>query len=123
MFCGFFFSCTIKPIKEQKMTLEEAVKVIQAAERARQGRLRAKLNKESRNMKWMERTEEPGAEVAEAAAICIQKVSKNQHFCVWLLFYSESFGRVLYTGLAGLRTEEEDQDSARGRNDPSRNGE
>lgn len=24
----------------------------------------------------------------------------------------ESFGRVLYTGLAGLRTEEEDQDRA-----------
>lgn len=65
-------------MKEQKMTLEEAVRVIQTAERARQGRLRAKLNKESRNLNWMDRTEEPGAEVAEAAAVCIQKVSKNQ---------------------------------------------
>lgn len=76
MFWGFF-SCTTKPIKAQKMSLEEAVRVIQTAERARQGRLRAKLNKESRNMNWMYRTEEPGAEVAEAAAICIQKVFKN----------------------------------------------
>lgn len=39
------------------------------------------------------------------------------------IFYSVSFGRVLYTGLAGLRTEEEDQDSARRRNDLSWNGE
>lgn len=60
------------------MTVEEAVRVIQTAERARQGRLRAKLNKESRNLSWMDRTEEPGAEVAEAAAVCIQKVSENQ---------------------------------------------
>lgn len=72
------FSCTTKLKKAQKISLEEAVRVIQTAERARQGRLRAKLNKESRNMNWMYRTEEPGAEVAEAAAICIQKVFKNQ---------------------------------------------
>lgn len=64
-------------LKAEKMSLEEAVRVIQAAERARQGRLRAKLNKESRTMNWMYRTEEPGAEAAEAAAICIQKVFKN----------------------------------------------
>uniref|UniRef100_H3DDL2 Zgc:153738 n=1 Tax=Tetraodon nigroviridis TaxID=99883 RepID=H3DDL2_TETNG len=65
---------TTKPTEAPKMSLEEAVRVVQAAERARQGRLRAKLNKESRNMDWMFGTEEPGAEVAEAAAICIQKV-------------------------------------------------
>lgn len=59
------------------MSLEEAVRVIQAAERARQGCLRAKLNQESRNMNWMFGTKEPEAEVAEAAAICIQKVFKN----------------------------------------------
>lgn len=59
------------------MSVEEAVRVIQAAERARQGRLRAKLNQESRNMDWMCRSEEAGAEVAEAAAICIQKVLKK----------------------------------------------
>lgn len=60
------------------MSLEEAVRVVQAAERARQGRLRAKLNKESRNMNWRYRTKDPGADGAEAAAVCIQKVFKDR---------------------------------------------
>lgn len=72
----FLFSTT-KSKKAEKMSVEEAVRVIQVAERARQGRLRANLNKESRNMNWMYRTEEAGADVAERAAICIQKVFKN----------------------------------------------
>lgn len=59
------------------MSQEEAVRIIQAAERARQGRLRAKLNKESRDMKWMYRTKDPGPAATEAAAICIQKVLKK----------------------------------------------
>lgn len=66
------------------MSLEEAVRVIQTAERARQGRLRANLNKESRNMKWMYRTDDPGADVAERAAVCIQKVFKTPPTCSFL---------------------------------------
>ncbi|KAM4548926.1 dynein regulatory complex protein 11 [Odontesthes bonariensis] len=54
------------------MTQEEAISVIQVAERARQGRVRAKLNEESRNMSRRHRTETAGT--AESAAICIQKV-------------------------------------------------
>lgn len=74
--CFADFSTT-KPINAPTMSLEEAVRVIQIAERARQGRLRAKLNRESRNMNWMYRTDDPGAGVAERAAVCIQKVFKN----------------------------------------------
>lgn len=56
------------------MSQEEAVKIIQVAERARQGRLRAKLNEESRNMNRIYRTKDPGTAGIESAAICIQKV-------------------------------------------------
>lgn len=56
------------------MSQEEAFKIIQMAERARQGRLRAKLNIESKNMNWMYRTKEPGAAAIELATVCIQKV-------------------------------------------------
>lgn len=66
------------------MSIEEAVRVIQIAERARQGRLRAKLNRESRKMNWMYRTDDPGADAAERAAVCIQKVFKNQPTCSFL---------------------------------------
>lgn len=93
------------------MSLEEAVRVVQAAERARQGRLRAKLNKESRNMDWMFGTEEPGAEVAEAAAICIQKVCKN-HTTPAPLCLASFIGWAVDVGLARLHSEEEDQDGA-----------
>lgn len=57
------------------MSQEEAIKIIQVAERARQGRLRAKLNEESRKMNRMYTTKEPGTGGIESAAICIQKVS------------------------------------------------
>lgn len=67
------------------MSQEEAVRIIQAAERARQGRLRAKLNKESRDMKWMYKTKDPGPAATEAAAICIQKVLKKHFYMHFLL--------------------------------------
>nr|XP_046247355.1 dynein regulatory complex protein 11 isoform X2 [Scatophagus argus] len=56
------------------MSQEEAIKIIQVAERARQGRLRAKLNEESRNMNRIYRIKDPGAASTECAAVCIQKV-------------------------------------------------
>lgn len=56
------------------MSQEEAIKIIQVAERARQGRLRAKLNEESRNMNRMYRAKDPGTAGLELAAVCIQKV-------------------------------------------------
>ena len=58
----------------EDMTQEEAINVIQVAERARQGRFRAKLNEESRNMSRRHRTETAGTAGTESAAICIQKV-------------------------------------------------
>lgn len=57
------------------MSQEEAIKIIQVAERARQGRLRAKLNLESRNMNTIYRS--PGHDVIESSAIIIQKVLKT----------------------------------------------
>ncbi|XP_029961886.1 dynein regulatory complex protein 11 [Salarias fasciatus] len=56
------------------MKQEEAIKIIQMAERARQGRLRAKLNEKSINMNRMYKTKDSGAAVAEMAATCIQKM-------------------------------------------------
>ncbi|XP_059197421.1 dynein regulatory complex protein 11 [Centropristis striata] len=56
------------------MSQEEAIKIIQVTERARQGRLRAKLNEESRNMNSMYRAKDPGAAAIESATVCIQKV-------------------------------------------------
>ncbi|XP_047442211.1 dynein regulatory complex protein 11 isoform X2 [Mugil cephalus] len=58
----------------KEMSQEEAVKLIQVAERARQGRLRAKLNEESRKMNQMQRTKDIGTVDIELSAICIQKV-------------------------------------------------
>lgn len=56
------------------MSQEEALKIIQVAERARQGRLRAKLNEESRKMNRMYRTKDSGTADLESASVCIQKV-------------------------------------------------
>lgn len=98
------FYSTTKPINAPTMSLEEAVRVIQIAERARQGRLRAKLNRESRNMNWMYRTDDPGADVAERAAVCIQKVFiKNAPSRVRLLFYSQSSDVLCRSGGASYR--------------------
>lgn len=68
-----FFSIQLKQ-QAKEMTLEEAIKIIQVVERARQGRLRAKLNLQSRNMNRIYRTKDPGTAGMESAAICIQKV-------------------------------------------------
>uniref|UniRef100_A0A3B4FER6 IQ and AAA domain-containing protein 1-like n=1 Tax=Pundamilia nyererei TaxID=303518 RepID=A0A3B4FER6_9CICH len=68
---------TPEPVMAKKMSQEEAVKIIQVAERARQGRERAKFNMKNLNMNTMYRIKEPGAESAESAAVCIQKVWKS----------------------------------------------
>ncbi|XP_035031635.2 dynein regulatory complex protein 11 [Hippoglossus stenolepis] len=65
---------SLEPLMVKDMSPEKAIKIIQIAERARQGRLRAKLNEESRNMNRMYKTKDPGAADIESAAICIQKV-------------------------------------------------
>ncbi|XP_035508639.1 dynein regulatory complex protein 11 [Morone saxatilis] len=63
-----------EPLMAKDMSQEEAIKMIQVVERARQGRLRAKLNEENRNMNRMYRTKDPGTAGIELAAVCIQKV-------------------------------------------------
>uniref|UniRef100_A0A672YXZ0 Zgc:153738 n=1 Tax=Sphaeramia orbicularis TaxID=375764 RepID=A0A672YXZ0_9TELE len=61
-------------VSVKDMSQEEAVTIIQVAERARQKRLRAKLNEERRNMSRKNRISDPGAVGTELAAVCIQKV-------------------------------------------------
>ncbi|KAJ0032484.1 hypothetical protein NQD34_002565, partial [Periophthalmus magnuspinnatus] len=61
----------------EEMTQEVAVKIIQVAERRRQGQLRAKLNQESKNMNRMYRNKDPQIADPELAAVCIQKVWKG----------------------------------------------
>ena len=63
-----------QPLKAKDMSQEEALKIIQVAERARQGRLRAKLNEESRKMNRMYSTKDSGTADTELASVCIQKV-------------------------------------------------
>lgn len=68
------------------MSQEEAIKILQVVERARQGRLRAKLNEESRNMNRMYKTKDPGTAAIELATVCIQKVLcyQNNPTCLFL---------------------------------------
>lgn len=70
------------------MSQEEAVKIIQVAERARQGRLRAKLNEESKKMNRIYRLKDPGTAGIESAAICIQKVLHTVllRVCIFLIY-------------------------------------
>lgn len=63
-----------QPLMAKDMSQEEAIKIIQMGERARQGRLRAKLNEASRNMNRMYRIKDSGTDGTELAAVCIQKV-------------------------------------------------
>ncbi|XP_049910995.1 dynein regulatory complex protein 11 [Epinephelus moara] len=63
-----------QPLITKDMSQEEAIKIIQMTERARQGRLRATLKEESRNMNRMYATKDPGAAAIELAIVCIQKV-------------------------------------------------
>uniref|UniRef100_A0A669EMP0 Zgc:153738 n=1 Tax=Oreochromis niloticus TaxID=8128 RepID=A0A669EMP0_ORENI len=67
----------VEPVMAKEMSQEEAVKIIQVAERARQGRERAKFNMKNLNMNTVYRIKEPGADSAESAAVCIQKVWKG----------------------------------------------
>ncbi|TNN89362.1 IQ and AAA domain-containing protein 1-like [Liparis tanakae] len=66
-----------EPLTTKHMSQEEAIKIIQVVERARQGRLRAKLKEESRRMNRMQRTKDPGPAAIELATISIQKVLKG----------------------------------------------
>uniref|UniRef100_I3IZZ0 Zgc:153738 n=1 Tax=Oreochromis niloticus TaxID=8128 RepID=I3IZZ0_ORENI len=64
---------SFKALKLSRLIL----KIIQVAERARQGRERAKFNMKNLNMNTVYRIKEPGADSAESAAVCIQKVWKG----------------------------------------------
>uniref|UniRef100_A0A8C3AYE7 Zgc:153738 n=1 Tax=Cyclopterus lumpus TaxID=8103 RepID=A0A8C3AYE7_CYCLU len=82
----YFISDRSKELQERKamlteilkmvsdMSQEEAIKIIQVAERARQGRVRAKLKEESRKLNRMQRTKDPGTADIELATVSIQKV-------------------------------------------------
>ncbi|XP_069378087.1 dynein regulatory complex protein 11-like isoform X2 [Paralichthys olivaceus] len=66
---------SLETLMVEDMSQEEAIRIIQVAERARQGRLRAKLNQESRYIAWI--TKGPEAAKIDLAAICIQKVWRS----------------------------------------------
>ncbi|XP_051525637.1 dynein regulatory complex protein 11-like isoform X3 [Myxocyprinus asiaticus] len=64
-----------EPPVERKLTLERAIKIIQVAERARQGRLRAKFMKEiHKDSERQKKAKEEEAVTTDQAAVCIQKV-------------------------------------------------
>lgn len=69
------------------MTEEEAIKIIQMVERAWQGRVRAKLNKEIRfsNFDRRHRAKTAGSAFNELAAIRIQKVVSHKHYVTFSL--------------------------------------
>ncbi|KAF7668345.1 hypothetical protein LDENG_00020550 [Lucifuga dentata] len=94
---SFFISERSKELQERKMMLanifkmvevienpnlvlprdlnqEEAIKIIQVVERARQGRLRAKWYEEKKNMEKMYKAKDQGEDGVESAVICIQKM-------------------------------------------------
>ena len=78
--------------EEVKMTTEEAIRIIQVHERARQGRLRAKFMREIRLQEERERlAANRGAPTLDAdiAAIRIQKVSVINYFL--LIYYLNIF--------------------------------
>lgn len=108
------------------MTMEEAIKIIQVVERARQGRLRAKLNLQSRNMNRIYRTKDPGTAGVESAAICIQKVYQRIHSAPLVrlapLFPLKYVCFDFMSGVEGIRTEEEGEGRPCGREDFSQNG-
>ncbi|CAJ1060642.1 dynein regulatory complex protein 11 isoform X1 [Xyrichtys novacula] len=68
------FTGSPEPPLTEDMSQEEAIKIIQMLERARQGRQRAKLYEESKNMNRMYGRKDPGSAEIELAAVCIQKV-------------------------------------------------
>lgn len=67
------------------LSLEEAIRMIQVSERARQGRLRANIMREiHRDVERQKKTEDkdPGEVTAEQAAVRIQKVTTVVHALV-----------------------------------------
>ncbi|XP_063057574.1 dynein regulatory complex protein 11 [Engraulis encrasicolus] len=69
-----------KPKRDQLLSVEEAIKVIQVAERARQGRLRAKFMREIQRDEERQRRAKDrdlGADAFAQAVVCIQKVWKG----------------------------------------------
>ena len=74
LYFGHFFLLSLQPLMAKDMSQLEAIKIIQVAERARQGRQRAKMNEENRKANRMYRTKDPETANIESAAVCIQKV-------------------------------------------------
>ncbi|KAL6459341.1 hypothetical protein MHYP_G00328130 [Metynnis hypsauchen] len=69
-----------KPAGERTLSAEEAIRIIQVTERARQGRLRAKFMREiQRDQERQRRSKDRdlGASTMDQAAVCIQKVWKG----------------------------------------------
>ncbi|XP_041913607.1 dynein regulatory complex protein 11 isoform X1 [Alosa sapidissima] len=69
-----------KPIRDQTLSLEEAIRVIQVAERARQGRLRAKFMRQIQRDEERQRRAKDrnlGADAIDQAVVRIQKVWKG----------------------------------------------
>ena len=80
MQCPLSFSFILQGKEDVKMTLEDAIRMIQIHERARQGRLRAKICQEIRQQEERERlAANRGAPTLDPdiAATRIQKVSKT----------------------------------------------
>ena len=79
LLCRLWCCGLIQDQEEEKMSLEEAIRVIQIHERARQGRLRAKFMREIRQQEEREkRAALRGAPTLdpEVASIRIQKVTR-----------------------------------------------
>ncbi|KAL7884540.1 hypothetical protein AOLI_G00073100 [Acnodon oligacanthus] len=69
-----------KPDGARTLSVEEAIRIIQVTERARQGRLRAKFMREIQRDQERQRKSEDrdlGASTMDQAAVCIQKVWKG----------------------------------------------
>ncbi|KAI4872327.1 hypothetical protein NFI96_027755 [Prochilodus magdalenae] len=69
-----------KPAGERTLSVEDAVRIIQLTERARQGRLRAKFMREiqrDQERQQKNKDRDVGASTIDQAAVCIQKVWKG----------------------------------------------
>lgn len=128
----------------KEMSPRDAIKIIQVAERARQGRMRAKMNEENRKKYWMYRPKEPDPASIELAALCIQKVlllscimlhasfcasvlgnkakDTGRERCPFFLFISKRPFHAYFAGVEGLHTKEEGKGRPGRRNDFSWNG-
>lgn len=109
--CWFLFLAVLLEEPVTAMTLEEAIKVIQVAERARQGRARAAFMKriyleEKRQSK---KEEKETGKSPDDAATCIQKVSflcsNNSCKAKWQCFGQESSCRQKHSSHDGKLSE------------------